>query len=203
MRTTGEAIVEAAPDTARFQVSVVTYGADAKEASAENARRTDALIKKLEARLKNKGEIQTEGYSIEPSRKRSRNEGPGEITGYTVRNSVSVETKEIERLGEILDAATAAGADQVNWVRFELSDAEATHAKALREAVSKARSSAEAIARALGMQVARVVSVEQQGAAPRPMVRMAQARMESTTTPIEPGEVEIRAQVALEVELGQ
>lgn len=202
VRTTGEATVRAQPDTARFQLSVMTFGDDAEQAAAENAQRTDAVLAQLKSKLKKGAEIRTEGYSIEPSRKRPRNEGPGEITGYTVRNNISVETKELERMGEILDLATRAGADQVNWVRFELSDPGESHAEALRRAVAQARRSADAIAGALGTKVARVVSVNEDGAAPpRPMM-MARAQMESmAATPIEVGEVDVQARVTLEVEL--
>lgn len=204
VRTTGEATVKAMPDTAAFQFSVVTFGAEAKPASAENAKRTQSILKKLKAELPKDADVETEGYSIQPQRKYPKGGGgPGEITGYTVRNSVSVRMKGVDKVSEILGVVTEAGADQVNWIRFELDDPDELHAQALREAVAKARKSAEAIAGALGMRVLRVASVDEQGTAqPRPMMMQARAAMSESAPPMEPGEVEVRAQVTVETEVG-
>lgn len=204
VRTTGAATVKAMPDTAAFQFSVVTSGKDAKAASAENAKKAEAILERLKAVVPTDAEIETEGYSIDPQRKYPKGGGgPGEITGYTVRNSVSVRMKGVDRVGEVLDVVTQAGADQVNSVRFELGDPDAVHAEALQKAVAKARASAEAIAAALGQRVLRVATVEEQGAAaPRPMMMTARAEMVGNAPPMEPGEVEVRAQVTLETEVG-
>lgn len=205
VRTTGEATVKAMPDTAAFQFSVVTFGEDAKTASAENAGRTEAILKKLKAALPADADVETEGYSIEPQRKYPKGGGgPGEITGYTVRNSVNVRMKGVEKLSGVLDVVTQAGADQVNWVRFELDNPDELRARALREAVGKARASADVIADALGMRVLRTASVDEQGTAqPRPMMMMqARGAMNESAPPMEPGEVEVRAQVTVETEVG-
>ena len=196
----------AQPDTVSFELSVLTVGSDAKQASADNAKRVQSILDQLKPALPADAKVETKGYSIQPSRKFPDNgSGPGKITGYTVQNRIGVEMKDLERLGAVLELVTDSGADEINWVRFELSDAKEPTGEALKQAVERARNSADSIADALGMSVSSIVSVEEQGSAPpRPMMMMAQSRMEKAgggAPPIEVGEVEIRAQVTLEVEI--
>src|SRR5690606_8835333 len=107
--------------------------------------------------------------------------------------------------GAVIDAATKAGANQVQNIRFMLKDEQAVRAQALREATTKARAQAEAMASALGLKITRVLSVSDSG----PVVpvinemRMMAARAEAAdvSTPVIPGQIEVRANVTLTVEV--
>ena len=121
------------------------------------------------------------------------------IDGYRVANSVVVRTGELDRVGEVVDAAIAAGANEVQALQFGLRDDGPVRLRALAEATRRARATADVVAEALGREVARVVSVDEGGAAspfPGKTMRFAEA-----STPIEVGDVDVHASVVLEAEL--
>ena len=68
-----------------------------------------------------------------------------ELTGYRVSNILSVETKKLTMAGNIIDAATEAGANRVDSVVFTLSPAQqlAVQDDLLGKAVLNAKSKAE------------------------------------------------------------
>jgi uncharacterized protein YggE len=93
----------------------------------------------------------------------------------------------------------------VSNVQFDLKDRVAAEREALRLAVQDARQRADAAAAGAGVQIDRVLRVEEQREgviAPRPMP-MAMARagggMADASVPLETGEIEVRAHVTLTV----
>lgn len=199
---TGDAVVQAQPDTAVVTVAVVTQNASASEAQAENASKTDAVVRAVRTAAGAGAEVKTSGYSLQPQY--AYKEGaPPTITSYAARNAVSVTTGALERVGAIIDAATRAGANNVEGLSFTLRKDEAARSQALasatREAVSKARTMADA----LGGRLARVVEVQEAGAAVRPTLNNyggeygRAAAGAQVATPVEPGALDIRAQVTL------
>src|SRR3546814_2346600 len=99
------------------------------------------------------------------------------ITGYQASNTVSIKVREIDKLGEVLDALVASGANQVNGPSFEIDQPEAVYDEARRAALEKAQQRARMYAKSLGMEVRRIVSISEGGGfqPPRPMM-MAKAR---------------------------
>jgi uncharacterized protein YggE len=202
IHTTAEATVTAQPDQARIDVGVVTQAANAQAAGSQNAAHADAVLKELRRVAGPNAQIRTTGYALDPNYRTPRPGGTPEISGYTARNTVEVTTSDLSSAGGLIDAAMQAGANSIQRLEFTLKDRQAARAQALREATARARADAEAIANALGLKIVRVLSVKADGEAPiRPMV-MTMARIEAApATPIEPGTVEVRATVTLEVQV--
>jgi uncharacterized protein YggE len=206
---TGEAVVQAQPDTAALTLAVVTQNASASEAQAENASKTEAVVRAVRAAAGAGAEVRTSGYSLQPQY--AYKEGvPPSITGYIARNAITVTMGELPRVGPVIDAATRAGANNVEGLSFTLRNDEQARMRALAEATRGAQAKARAVAQTLGGRVLRVVEVQEAGAVrPRVPVYMAEFGRSAGTaqapTPVEPGSLEIRAQVQLvaEVETGQ
>ncbi|HSK65102.1 MAG TPA: SIMPL domain-containing protein, partial [Pyrinomonadaceae bacterium] len=115
----GDAIVQAQPDTAILTVSVVTQGKRALDAQQENATKTDAVVRALKAAAGTAAEIKTSGYSLQPMRVYRENQPPT-ITGYEARNSVTLTTSELTKIGNLIDAASQAGANDISGISFTL-----------------------------------------------------------------------------------
>ena len=100
-------------------------------------------------------------------------------------------------------SAVGSGATSVGGLRFDLRDRAAAEREALRLAVQDARSRADAAAAGAGVQVVRVLRIEEQRMfepGPRPMMRqMAADSMAADAPPITPGTIEIRSTVTLTV----
>lgn len=203
---TGEAIVQAEPDTAVVTVAVVTQNASASEAQAENASKTDAVVRAVRAAAGAGAEVKTSGYSLQPQY--AYKEGaPPTITSYIARNSVNVTMGELNRVGAVIDAASRAGANSVDGLSFTLRRDEQARQRALSEATRAALSKARAVATTLGGgSVVRVVEVQEASAfhPPVPVYKTDFSRAAVTSqaaTPVEPGSLEIRAQVQLVAEV--
>ncbi len=199
----GKAEISAPPDVARFRVEIKSEDQDAKNAAKDNALRSKSVSKALAKALGSHGTISTASYAVSP---RYRwNEGQQILIGYQVRNSLQVEASDLERVGALADAALAAGADAIAAMTFTMKDPTSLSAEALALAATRAKEKADAIAASLGLEVVRILRVEERSAAAHPRtftqqsVRMADA--ESNPTPISPGPVDVIGEVEMNVEV--
>lgn len=203
---TGDSTVQAQPDTAVVTVAVVTQNASASEAQAENASKTDAVVRAVKAAAGAGAEVKTGGYSLQPQY--AYKEGaPPTITSYVARNAVNVTTGALDRVGAIIDAATRAGANNVDGLAFTLRRDEAARGQALSAATRDAAAKARIVADTLGGRVVRVLEVQEGGAYVRPILTPAndnafvRSAAQRAPTPIEPGSLDIRVQVTLVAEV--
>ncbi len=207
--TTGDSTVQAQPDTAIVAISVVTQNKSALEAQQENATRTDAVIRAVKAAAGANAEVKTSGYNVQPQRIYREGQQPT-ITGYEVRNSVTVTLSELNKVGNVLDAAAQAGSNEVAGIMFTLRQDRQARDRALNEATREAMSKAQVIAVALGGRVVRIVEVQEEGFFMRPPVPYGPAEFAmarggtgaQVQTPIEIGTLDVtsRVQVIAEVE---
>ena len=203
----GDSIVQAQPDTAIVTISVVTQAKQAIDAQQENATKTDAVVRALKASAGAGAEIKTSGYSLQPQRVYKEGQPPA-ISGYEVRNSVIVTMGELNKLGNVIDAAAQAGSNDVSGIAFTLRQDRQARDRALSEATREAISKAQVIAQALGGRVVRVVEVQEEGfqRPPQPLYQTESfmAKRDVATTPIEIGSLDItsRVQLIAEVETG-
>jgi uncharacterized protein len=101
--------------------------------------------------------LQTSGMSVQP-----QYDDKGNITGYSVSESLSVELHGLATAGQAITSAVDAGgnAARVDNVQLDLNDQNATLlAKARADAISAARAEAEQYARAAGVKLGPIVSV--------------------------------------------
>jgi uncharacterized protein len=203
----GDSIVQAQPDTAILMIAVITQGRRALDAQQENATKTDAVIRALKTAAGAGAEIKTSGYSLQPQRVYKEGQPPT-ITGYEARNTVTVTTSELNKVGNVIDAAAQAGANDVSNISFTLRQDRPARDRALSEATREAMSKAQVIAAALGGKVVRIVEVQEEGFQLRPPVPVYQVetyavKTANMTTPIEVGSLEIpsRVQLIAEVEM--
>jgi len=196
---TGDAIVQAQPDTAMITISVVTQSRLALEAQQENASKTDAVIRALKAAVAG-AEIKTSGYSLQPQRTYRENQPPT-ISGYEARNSVMVTLSNLSKVGAVIDTAAQAGANDVAGIAFTLRKDRPARDQALAEATREAISKANIIAAALGGGLLRIVEVQEDGfIRPRPMETY-NASVTGTavrvSTPVEVGTLDVSSRVQL------
>lgn len=195
----GDAIVQAQPDTAIITVSVVTQGKRAIDAQQENATKSDAVVRALKAAAGTGAEVKTSGYSLQPMRVYRENQPPT-ITGYEARNSVTLTTSDLTKLGNIIDSAGQAGANDIAGISFTLRQDRPARDRALQEATREALSKARAMAQALGGRVVGIAEVQEEGfiRPPQP-VYQAETFMakRDAATPVEIGALDITSRVLL------
>lgn len=152
----GEATVDTAPDTAVIVVSVVTQNRQALTAQQQNARITSAIDTALTKAFGTRAKLRSRGYSLQPQQRWDAKSMPT-IIGYEARNSVEIALGAMDRVGEAIDVATAAGANSVESVSFELRNPDQSHARALAAASNRAMGKARSMAAAIGTRIVRVI----------------------------------------------
>jgi uncharacterized protein YggE len=195
----GDAIVQAQPDTAILMVAVVTQSKTAIDAQQQNATKTEAVVRALKAAAGTGAEVKTSGYSLQPMRVYRENQPPT-ITGYEARNTVTLTTSELAKLGNVIDAVGQAGANDITGISFTLRHDRPARDRALLEATQEAMSKARVIAQALGGRVVTIAEVLEEGfqRPPQP-VYQAEAFMakRDASTPIEIGSLDVTSRVQL------
>jgi len=194
---TGHGEARGRPDTATIQAGVTTNAPTAAAALSANSTRMNAVfaaLKKLGIPDRN---IQTSGFSVFPQYTNGENNTARRLTGYQVSNSVSVRLEDVDRTGPALDALVAAGANQMNGISFDIAKPEPLLDQARTEAVADARHRAEVYAKAAGVSLGSIQSINENGssAPPRPMYRM--AMMAAEAAPVAPGEQTLNADVTM------
>ncbi len=193
------------PDVATLSTGVVTRAADANAAMRANAEQMDKVMAAIRDAGIAEKDTQTTGINLNPDYRYEENKAPV-ITGYQASNTVSIKVRDLSRLGKVLDALVASGANQINGPSFEIDEPEAVYDEARQAALKKAQARAQMYAKTLGMQVRRIVSISEGGGfrppVPMPMMAMARGRAEADTA-VSPGETVLSANLDVVFELGK
>lgn len=201
---TGQGEARVAPDLAVIQLGVTTQADSAASAMQQNAEAQTAVIEALKGAGLAETDIQTAGLNLNPMMVYAENTPP-RITGYEATNMVSIRVAEVARLGEVLDSIVTAGANQINGISFQREDAAATEDDARRAAIQDARHKAEVLAEAAGLTLGPVIVIRDapmMNEGPQPMMMMmAQDRAKGASTPVEPGQLSVTAQVQVQYAL--
>lgn len=202
LSVTASAGVSRAPDMLRLTAAVVTTAPGAAEAMAANAARMNAVLAALKGAGVAAADLQTTGLSLSPQYRYVQDQPPV-LTGYQARNAIALRTTRLAAAGQLVDAAVKAGANEVQGPDFLLADPDAALDGARVAAIAKARARAELYARAAGLRVKRITSIGEGGSAPnpgpQPMMRLMAA--DAAPTPVQPGRLDLEAQVTVNFEL--
>jgi uncharacterized protein YggE len=189
LSVSSHAEVRRAPDIATLSTGVVTQGADANAAMRANAAQMEKVAAAIRAAGIEARDIRTSGIHLNPQYRYAEHQPPV-ITGYQASNTVDITVRDLARLGNILDALVATGANQINGPSFDIDNKDEGLDEARRKAVDKARARADMYAGSLGMRVRRIVSISE-GARigpPVPMMGMSMEKAMDASTPVSPGE---------------
>jgi uncharacterized protein YggE len=199
--TTASGEVRVAPDRATIQIGVQSRATTAAAAATQNSQKQQAIIDAIKARGVPAAQITTSNFNVIPETRYDREgQAAPRTTSYLVINTVTVELRRIDQVGPVIDAALAAGANQINSLGFGLANADSARRAALAEAVAKSRADAEVMARAAGGSIGSLIelnSVDQyMPGPPRPFdMRVAVGAVAEAKVPVEAGEETVRATV--------
>jgi len=197
----GQGSVRIEPDIARVTVGVETSAETISEAVAENESEMASVMAALEAVGIAGKDIQTTNFSIQQDRYPEPAVLSGSESGqapsvYRVSNMVNVTIRDLEKVGEVLDAVIEAGANSIWGVSFSLDDLGVAEADARVDAMDDAQARAEALAGLSGVSLGPVMSVSEIiGGGAVPMQAIMVERAAAGGSAISPGELEVGYQV--------
>jgi uncharacterized protein YggE len=199
---TGIGEVRGRPDTVTMSLGVSVTRPTVAVASGDAATATDGVLAALGAAGIAKEDIQTLDYSIYPQYSPpTGSEARPRVSGYTVSNVVRVKVHDIAKAGPVIDAAVAAGGDEivVQGVAFSLEDASESIAEARARAWADANAKATALAQLAGVPLGAAVHVSEStdGGVLRGV-----SDASAVATPIEPGQVTTSVAVTVRFAFG-
>lgn len=198
---TGTATIEVMPNQVIIEVGIVIEDETATGAWERNAEIASAVIEALREIGISESQIKTISYRLDV-----RRDYQGNIISYVCTHNLQVTVNDLEKAGQVIDAAVGAGANRVYSIEFTRPAEEVKELKrdAFRAAVVDAREQAELIAEAFEAVVVQVVSINPQNTYYYPY-RVSLGGSGGTvppTTPIQPGEIEITGYVTVTYEIG-
>ena len=152
----GEVYVE--PDVAYVTLGVRSQSEQAGDAVSDNNVLADAIIEALKANGVEEKDINTSSFNVYWTEE-WQGEGQPYKKTYVVENMVDVTVRQIDTLGEVLDAALAAGANSVYNVQFDVQDKSEASEQARVLAVDDAKAQAEQLAAAAGVSVGDLILI--------------------------------------------
>ena len=192
--------VTVVPDVARVYLGVTLTKPTVKEARDAAARAMTDVIVAIKGLGVDDKDIQTTGLSLSA---RYAENSSTKIVGYVISEQVQVTVRDLDKAGDVVDVATAKGATDVNGISFELADPAKAQDDARAAAVTAARASGLAMAKAANVTLGAVVSIAD-ASAPTPIYYGAAsgaAPMADVKTPVQPGTQDVSATVTVVFEL--
>ncbi|OMF98223.1 SIMPL domain-containing protein [Paenibacillus sp. FSL R7-0337] len=193
------------PDIAYLSIGVTTTAETAQEAQ----KGTAAKVSKLTALFKTTWgiadkDIQSTQFYVQPNYTYSEKDGQ-KVKGYNAQHTLEVAYRDLTKVGQLLDAASATGANNIGNVRFAIEDPSAFEAQVIEKAMQNADVKAAAIAKAAKRGVGQVVTVVQSDDGNNPVVYAEAAQkmaMDSAAgSSVEPGQVKVTTQLNVTYEL--
>jgi uncharacterized protein YggE len=192
---------------------IISLGVETTDKTAEKALLSNSnLMNKVMDALKQSGvqqnETSTSAFSIKPNYNYSKYGDRGNLSGFTVSNSIQIESSSINNVSQWIDTAVQAGANTVNDVYFSVSEEKLQNIKnmLLKEAVANAKTKADIVAAASGLNIAGIksITVGEIGIppVPGPLYSKSVSSDEASSTPILAGEQEVSTTVSIVYILG-
>ena len=203
---TGE--IWAKPDLALIDFSVVGEKKTVIEAMAENTKKMNSVIEAIKSQGVEEKDLKTTNFSISPryewyEKSEIYPAGKRVLVGYEVNQTLQVKIRDLTKIGNIIQVATEAGANQVGDLRFMIDKQDELKSQARKEAIEKAKVMAKEIAGQLGVKLVKITNFSENATAPIPYPYFMERAMGggAETPQIQTGENKIEVQVSITYEI--
>jgi uncharacterized protein YggE len=165
----GEGKVDVVPDTAYIDVGITVTSVPSVETVQKNINETNnKILESMKGLGIKKDDIKTSNYSIYPEYK-----DPNDTKSVTYSGNVtiSIKVKDTQLASQVVEAATKAGANQVQGTRFVVEDPAKYREQARAKAIANAKEQAQKIAGDLNIKLGRITNIVESsdGSIPVPM----------------------------------
>lgn len=158
---TSTASVGTEPDQAVVTLGVTTQDPDSATALGTNGNTVDAVVAAVRAAGVAKADVHTTQLNL--NQRTIHRNTPQESVVFVADSSLEITVRDMNKVGDVIQAGVEAGATSVRGVRFSVSDPSKARTDALDAAVRGARTKADAMAAAAGTNVTGVITIDEQG----------------------------------------
>jgi len=205
---TGE--IYARPDLVLVTFSTVTEEKTVNEALSKNTEKMNGIIEFIKGQGVEEKDLKTTSFNIYPRYEWYEKteippypQGKRVLVGYEVRQSLEVKIRDIGKIGDIIQGATDAGANQVSDLRFTIDKEDELKKEARGQAIEKAKEKAQELASQLGVNLIRITNFQESSIPPRfyALEEAAMGKGGGEAPQIEPGENLIKVTVTITYEI--
>jgi hypothetical protein len=166
---TGE--IYAKPDLAIVSFSVVVEKKTVAEAMAENTKKMNAVINSVKSQGVEEKDLKTTSFNIYPRYEYPRTQteiypypsGQRVLVGYEVSQRLEVKIRDLAKIGQIIEGATKAGANEVGDLIFTIDKEDELKAQAREQAINKAKAKAKELSQQLGVKLVKIINFSESG----------------------------------------
>lgn len=161
LSASGTSMIKIKPDKVTLSLGVETTNKTADAALYSNSKSMNKTLAALKSAGVKENETKTSLFDISPNYNYSQS-SRGDLTGFTVRNSITIESSNINAISTWIDTAIAAGANNINSIDFILSDKKLGEIKnsLIEPAIDSAVEKANIAGSALGLKIIGVKSIK-------------------------------------------
>jgi len=175
---TGTGDATAVPDVATFSFGVTATAATVADAQTQATAKINSALKAVRDGGVADKDIQTQSYNINPHYEYSSSictpngcpPSKQTLTGYDVSEDIQVKVRDLTKAGTLFAAVGSAGVTDVNGLSFSVDKPDSVQAQARSAAIANAQSKANELAKELGVKLVRIVSFDESGNNPGPIM---------------------------------
>jgi len=199
----GTGKVAVSPDIAILRLGIETQEVTVSEAQAKASEAMDKVKTALIESGVAEKDMQTQNFRIRQRTRWDDEQQQEVVIGYRVTNDVVAKIRDMEKIGDIIDAVVAAGGDytRIDDLSFSVDEPSTYYDEAREKAMAEAKGKAEKIAGLAGMKLGEPTYINESASTPYlggmgyemavPAPIPAPAPIIVETPPISPGEIEI------------
>lgn len=187
----GKGQVSVAPDMAVVTMGVTREAKTAREALSANTEAMAAVLSSMQKAGIAERDLQTSNFSIQPRYDYKKRSSSGQqeqpiILGYIVRNTLTVRIRDLEAVGDVLDASVSLGVNDGGNLQFTNDDPtdaiNQARTKAMKDAIAKAKTLTDAAEVKLGNILE--ITEGNAGGGPVPIARARTMEMSAASAPV-------------------
>ena len=200
LSVSGNGTVYLTPDIANIYIGVHTEDPVITIAVNKNNTQTQALVDALKNAGVAEADIQTSNFSVYLNSTYDKQTGQSTGSDYAVDNTVYITVRDLTKLGNLLNTAVSAGANNINSITFDVADKTAAMAQARQKAMENAASLASELAQTAGATLGEIQNISYSDVSPSPYyygMGGGGASAPNASVPIQPGKTEISVSVSV------
>lgn len=170
----GEGEIYAKPDLAIVDFSVKSEAKTVAPAMEDNTKKMNGVVEAVKTLGVEDKDLKTTSFNISPRYEWyypqtclyppcSQNRV---LVGYEVSQTLQVKIRDMSKIGDIIQKATAAGSNQAGDLQLTIDNQDELKKQAREQAIEKAKNKAAELASQLGVKLVRITNFSESGASP-------------------------------------
>jgi uncharacterized protein len=204
VQVTGAGSAEVTPDMAIVTLGVQTEAETAREALTQNNTQMESVLSTLSSAGIANADIRTVSIQLYPRYESGPRTQAGDsqvqLVGYTASNVVEVTVRDLNNLGSVLDEVVSAGGNQIQGIRFDVSNQTEALDQAREAAMQDATRKAQQLVDLAGATLGPVITIVEDSRVPQPFAS-SDMRLAEASVPVSPGTQSIIVQLQVTWEL--